>query len=143
MKKIISSALAGTCMFLSVAIAEPQVFKDLSSAVEIGGISNLLRLAHDEQILPLPIPSKWHLENRTKDAEEKALAESVRHLGFLMVEALEQESRVQRETPANETLFAQTERLLDFSDWCLQTPGWGMLFLSTERGRYAPLHPYD
>lgn len=99
--------------------------KDLSVAVESGGISNLIRFAQSNRMPPPSIPSKWHLETRVKTPDEQRLAEASRRFGFLLVEVLEREERVQRETPADDVLFKQTERLLDFSDWCLETPGWG------------------
>ena len=107
-----------------VAMEVPDI-KGLSSAVEVGGLSNLMRFAQSNRMLPPAIPSKWHLEHRIKTPDEQRLAEATREFGFLLVESLEREERVQRETPADDRLYAQTERLLDFADWCLKTPGWG------------------
>ena len=107
-----------------VAMEAPDI-KGLSTAVETGGLTNLMQFAEGSRTPPPAIPSKWHVEHRTKTPEERRLAEAVRDFGFLLVESLEQEERVQRETPADSRLYAQTEELLDFSDWCMKTPGWG------------------
>ncbi|MGI6749706.1 MAG: hypothetical protein ACOX6A_04215 [Atribacter sp.] len=112
-----------------VAKEAPDI-KGLSTAVEAGGLSNLMRFAESSRTPPPAIPSKWHVEHRTKTPEERRLAEAVRDFGFLLVESLEQEERVQRETPADGRLYAQTEGLLDFSDWCMKTPGWGNVVLA-------------
>ena len=122
--------------FASAAIADSRI-ADLSSALQNGGVSNLLQAANSNGIEPPRIPSKWHLEHRVKTDAEKQTAEHAREFGFRIVEALEEEERIQRDSFADEALFKQTMMLLDFSDWCVETAGWGNMLLANESLRLA------
>jgi hypothetical protein len=117
--------------FASAAIADSRI-ADLSSALQNGGISNFLQVAKSSGFAPPSIPSKWHLENRAKTYDEKQIAIYAREFGFRIVEALEVEALSQRERFADEMLFDQTVMLLDFSDWCVETVGWGNTILANQ-----------
>ena len=105
---------------------------DLSSALQDGGVSNLLRTVKSNGFTPPRIPSKWHLEHRAATDAEKQQATKSRELGFEIVAAIEDERRIQCDSFADEMLFKQAIMLLDFSDWCIATIGWGNMLLAYE-----------
>jgi hypothetical protein len=125
------------CASLFYALAASSIFgknpiDDLSSALQSGGVSTLLQVAKSSGFAPPSIPSKWHLENRAKTYDEKQTAIYAREFGFSIVEAIEDEERMQRDLFADEALFKQTLMLLDFSDWCMETVGWGNMVLANQ-----------
>jgi hypothetical protein len=127
-----------SAFFASAAIGDNQI-SDLSSGLQAGGVSNLLQIATMNGYAPPRIPSKWHVEHRVKTNVEKQTAEHAREFGFRIVEALEEEDKIQRDSFADEKLFNQTMMLLDFSDWCVETAGWGNALLAHESLKLAAI----
>ena len=120
------------CVFaVGAAIAENRI-TDFSSALKNGGVSDLLQVAKSSGYAPPRIPLKWHLEHRAATNAEKQQATKSRELGFEIVAAIEDERRIQCDSFADETLFKQAIMLLDFSDWCVGTAGWGNMLLAHE-----------
>jgi hypothetical protein len=125
------------CAFSVCPIFGNDLIADLSSTLQTAGVSNLLQVAKASGVAPPRIPSKWHLEHRAKTDVEKQKTQQAREFGFRIVEALEEEERIQRDSFADEALFKQTMMLLDFSDWCVETAGWGNMLLANESLRLA------
>jgi hypothetical protein len=120
------------CTFVASAAIADRRITDLPSVMQTEGISGLLKMVAANKIAPPRIPSKWHLEHRTKNYDEKREAIDAREFGFRIVEELEVEELSQRERFADEMLFDQTVMLLDFSDWCVETVGWGNMVLANK-----------
>ena len=118
------------CAFTAGSAFGENLLDDLSSALQAAGVSNLLTFAKNNGIASPRIPSKWHLEHRTTTDEEKQQSVLARKFGFQIVEALDNEEKQQRDSFADEVLFKQTLMLLDFSDWCMETVGWGNMLLA-------------
>ena len=126
---LITLLFCTVCLHLS-AFARGDELDRLSEALGSGGISGIMTYVNEKGVSPPSIPSRWNVENRTRDDTERREKTRIRALGFALAESVEKTVEDQRELKADETLYRLVETLCDFADWCAETPGWGNQILA-------------
>lgn len=101
----------------------------LSEALDDGGIAWLLAKARMQSWQAPPIPSPWHVEH-VSTPEQKSVDIAAREFGKKLAEHLDGMSPKLRQLPADTPLHEETARMLELSEWCAATDGYGNLFLA-------------
>lgn len=103
--------------------------KAMSAALEGGGIAGLIDEAKEQSWKAPHIPSQWHVDHVSK-AEQKPVDAAARDLGKRLADRLSELAPKMQQLPVGDLLSEQTESLLDLSDWCAATDGYGNVFLA-------------
>lgn len=101
----------------------------MDAALSSGGIAGLLDEVERQSWKAPVIPSRWHTENVSL-TERKPIDIDARELGKKLAKLLDESaSKIQKLTVGKE-LYEMTVRLLDLSEWCASTDGYGNLLLA-------------
>src|SRR5438067_3733610 len=101
----------------------------MSAALDNGGITELLRQAKEKTWKAPHIPSRWHVEHVSKP-EQKSADIAARDFGKNLAERLDEEASKTQQLPASDLLYIETSQLIDLSNWCAATEGYGNIYLA-------------
>jgi hypothetical protein len=101
----------------------------MNAALDGRGIIELLDKAKEQSWNAPQIPSQWHVEHVSKP-EQKPVDIAARELGKQLAGKLAELAPKMQQLPSGDLLSEQTKSLLDLSDWCAATDGYGNVFLA-------------
>jgi len=132
MKTALLAFLSVSLLALSAHASRPKELEriaEMQESLAKGGMAGLLAKAHGEGWPAPHMPSRWHVEN-VATAEQRPVDTAARALGATLLAQLEQIAPRMQQLPAGDELFALTTHLLDLTDWCWKTEGYGNLLLA-------------
>jgi len=131
-KQVVSILLLGASTTLKADNGELERLVLMREAVQTKTIEEFMVAINENNWIMPRIPSKWHIENRVENEEEKHLLQAARDFGYqlaLRLKTLEQE---QLEIQPQNTLYQRTHLILDLSDWCAKPVGYHNYILAWE-----------
>ena len=127
-----STLLFGALHPLAADDGEIKRFALMRETVQTKSIEEFMAAVHENKWAMPRIPSKWHVEKRVKDEEEKQRLRAACDLGFQMALRLPEFGQNQTLETSKQLLFEQSLMLCDLSDWCASTVVYGNFFLARE-----------
>lgn len=94
-----------------------------------GGIAGLLKQAKENAWEVPHIPSQWHVEHVSK-VEWKSSDITARQFGKSLAKQLAEEASKVQLLSVDNALYDETTLLIDLSDWCAATDGYGNIYLA-------------
>jgi hypothetical protein len=120
---------------VSIAVAQGTPENEIRSitamkaALDDGGITALLTKASEQSWKVPQIPSQWHVDN-VSTPEQKPVNVAAREFGRKLAERLDDTAPKMQQLPAGDALHDETVRLIELSDWCAATDGYGNVLLA-------------
>ncbi|HMO41522.1 MAG TPA: hypothetical protein PKE26_15460 [Kiritimatiellia bacterium] len=102
----------------------------LDAALDHGGVDQLLAIAQRNRWNSPHMYSQWHVEHRITSDNSRKVADAARDFGRRLVDELDKYATSLQILPADNEMSQKVLTLLNLSDWCASTQGYGNIFLA-------------
>ena len=129
-KLLITALFLGTCFCSASGAEEAKRVILLRDILQRHTIEGFMEAVRANRWAAPRIPSKWFVDTKVSDEEERRQMQEARDFGYQLMLRLDNLAQGQWELRSRDALFRRTLLLCDLGDWCAETIGYGNILLA-------------